>query len=52
MDNDPEKSGDVYHMLIEIFKFMYSKRGELDDPDFIPDWKKRVSKCHFRPKYG
>ena len=28
-----------YHLLIEIFKFMAAKRGELGDPDFLPNWK-------------
>lgn len=28
-----------YHLLIEIFKFMAAKRGELTDPDFLPGWE-------------
>lgn len=31
-----------YHLLIEIFKFMAAKRGELADPDFLPGWEELV----------
>lgn len=31
-----------YHLLIEIFKFMAAKRGELADPDFLPRWEELV----------
>lgn len=32
-----------YHLLVEIFKFMAAKRGELADPDFLPGWRELVS---------
>lgn len=32
-----------YHLLIEIFKFMAAKRGELADPDFLHGWKSVVN---------
>lgn len=33
----------LYHILIEIFKFTIAGRGEFGDPDFLEDWKHRVS---------
>ncbi|ORD99959.1 GGT1 [Hepatospora eriocheir] len=32
-----------YHLMIEIFKFMFSRRGKLGDPDFQADWRLAVS---------
>lgn len=33
----------LYHILIEIFKFTIASRGEFGDPDFLENWKHRVS---------
>lgn len=32
-----------YHLLIEIFKFMAARRGELSDPDFLVGWERKVT---------
>jgi len=31
------------HLLIEIFKFMMARRGELADPEFLENWKDMVN---------
>lgn len=38
-----ENSYYLYHILIEIFKFISSERGRFGDPEYVPDWKKKVS---------
>ncbi|EPR79754.1 Gamma-glutamyltranspeptidase [Spraguea lophii 42_110] len=43
---EEEKDGKYphYHILVEIFKFIYAHRGELADPKFIKNKKKLVEK--------
>lgn len=31
-----------FHLLVEIFKFVMARRGELSDPAFLPGWEKTV----------
>lgn len=33
----------LYHILIEVFKFTIASRGEFGDPDFLENWKRKVS---------
>lgn len=38
-----ENSYYLYHILIEIFKFISSERGRFGDPEYISNWRRKVS---------
>ncbi|ELA42496.1 gamma-glutamyltransferase [Vittaforma corneae ATCC 50505] len=38
-----ENSFYLYHILIEVFKFMAAERGKFEDPEFLDKWQKKVS---------
>lgn len=37
-----ENSFRMYHILIEVLKFIFAERGNFGDPDYIPDWKRQI----------
>lgn len=41
--SNKSNSSSLFHLLIEIYKMVNAKRGELGDPDFLRDWEHIVS---------